>query len=140
MFGGGIVRSGFRWCVSPPNWVWRAISCCPWTFCPAKGVLAGYLVLSLDILPRQKGFGGLSLRREDQSAYKKSCIITRNPVLVMMQPLFMLQSPTDYSALNRPHPPCDICHSDYFKRLSISFSMSTSSSSILFSFNAFVIR
>lgn len=99
MFGGGIVRSGFRWCVSPPNWVWRAISCCPWTFCPAKGVLAGYLVLSLDILPRQKGFGGLSLRRENQSAYKKSCIITRNPVLVMMQPLFMLQSPTDSSDL-----------------------------------------
>lgn len=99
MFGGGIVRSGFRWCVSPPNWVWRAISCCPWTFCPAKGVLAGYLVLSLDILPRQKGFGGLSLRREDQSAYKKAESKPENTVLVLIQPLFVLQYTADYSDL-----------------------------------------
>ena len=28
---------------APPKGFWRVISCCPWTFCPAKRVLAGNL-------------------------------------------------------------------------------------------------
>lgn len=71
--------SGIRvWrCVSPPNWLSRGISCCPRTFCPAKWILAGYLALPLDVLPRQTGFGGLSLRINSIPIQKRGCIKAR---------------------------------------------------------------
>ena len=99
MFGGGIVRSGFRWCVSPPNWVWRSISYCPRTFFPANRVLAGYLALPLDISPRQKGFGGESLRINSIPIQKKAESKPENTVLVLIQPLFLLHSTADSSDL-----------------------------------------
>ena len=62
----------WRW-DTPPNWLWRGILCCPRTFCPAKCVLVGNLALPLDILTRQRGFGGVSLRINSIPIQKKPC-------------------------------------------------------------------